>query len=469
MGVGNIDLTELDLPSFLDTADQNPLAIVLDVVPVDSTTIKMKNGAESARMVLIADSNEQHAAWVRALQWLQGGCVEDMHLVRHDKRMYPGGIPPRPLNDFETAKLKANIGLLDMPFSSIRTMLHMLQHKHAMGVTQAFSREYNLWVTFQLEIYTFQTKASDMAQRMSGIEHAIEACDGCNFGKALQTMCMIRTGRVNSLPYRKQVETFNFESEFVALRIIQTVVGAWAALKAREKFGNNGTTHRHPHHPFWNKHPNIYREAVLACRDQRLRTLGLLLKLVRRQKPMISTADFMMKEVERQGPAVPKESTRSSLLSKVKKQGAALGLGGSQFSFEVEAGATFEVEGEAGAAIQLDAPPMPAPRPGVKNPAQDDESRVDAALDMLAQLDEAMPPDEVYRSADEENQEVVENPVAGGLRLGDGVEVSEVGYALISKGCNQIHDGLGASLNLLDRQLVVLALSADGTVVLESG
>ena len=51
---------------------------------------------------------------------------------------------------------------------------------------------------------------------------------------------------------------------------------------------------------------------------------------------------------------------------------------------------------------------------------------MDAALDMLAQLDEAMPPDEVYRSADEENQGVVENPVAGGLRLGDGVEVSEV-------------------------------------------
>ena len=431
IGVGNIDLTELDLPGFLNTAAQNPLAIVLDVVPVDCTTVKKKNGDESARLVLIADSREQHAAWVRALKWLEGGCVEDMHLVRHDRRMYPGGIPPRPLNDFETAKLKANVGLLDMPFSSVRTMLHMLQHKQAMGVTQAFSREYALWVTFQLEIYTFQTQASDMAQRMSGIEHAIEACDGCNFGKVLQSMCMIRTGRVNSLPYRQQVETFNYESEFVALRIIQTVVGAWVALKAREKFGNNGTTHRHPHHPFWQHHPNIYKEAVLACRDQRLRTLGLLLKLVRRQQPMISTADFLMKEAERQGPAVPTQSSRASialgaglgagggLLSKVKKQGVESAEG--CFS-------TFEVEGGFGDPMELDSPPMPAPRPVVQSAPQDDEgeSRADAALSLLASFDQT----KGDQAADEENQEgttdqdvddqeEVENPVAGGFRLGD--------------------------------------------------
>ena len=122
--------------------------------------------------------------------------------------MYPGGIPPAPLNTFEWSKIKANVGLLDMPFSSVRSLIHLLQHKHALGVTQAFSREYNLWVTFQFEMYTYQTKATDLAQRLSGIEQAIEACDGCNFGKALQTMCLIHTERTHSLSYRKQCEAF---------------------------------------------------------------------------------------------------------------------------------------------------------------------------------------------------------------------------------------------------------------------
>ena len=313
----------IDISALLDMAAANPLAIVLDVERVDAPSVKPpKAGEATSRLVLIADSEEQHAAWVRALKWLEDGCRENIHAVRKDPRMYPGGIPPRPLTEFEWSMLKANIGLLDLPFCSIRTLLHMLQHHHVLGVTEAFDREFSLWVTFQLELYTFQTADTDFAQRMSGIEHAIEACDGCNFAKALHTMCLIKTGRLNSLTFRKQVEAFHKESEFVAVRIIQAVVGAWVALKRFERGSRDGNR-VFPSHPFWQQHPNIYQRAVLACRDQRLRTLGLLLKLVRRQKPMIETADSMMKDAASSG----QRERQSGVVSKAKQKAAmALGL-----------------------------------------------------------------------------------------------------------------------------------------------
>lgn len=319
----------IDTSHFLDTAAMNPLAIVLDVERVDAPSVKApKDGEATSRLVLIAESQEQQAAWLRALKWLEAGCVEDARVVRKDPRMYAGGIPPRPLTEFEWAKLKANVGLLDMPFCSIRTLLHMLQHRHVLGVTKAFDRDFMLWVTFQLELYTFQTAATDFAQRMSGIERAIEACDGCNFTKALQTMCLIKAGRLNSLTFRKQYEAFQSESEYVAVRIIQAVVGAWVVLQRFERGSSDGSKRKYPRHPFWQHHPNIYRRAVLACRDQRLRTLGLLLKLVRRQKPMMEAANDIMKELESNGtPSSPKLTTLRGLASKAKHKGAsALGL-----------------------------------------------------------------------------------------------------------------------------------------------
>lgn len=147
-----------------------------------------------------------------------------------------------------------------------------------------------------MKLYTYQTHASDVAQRLSGIEHTIEACDGLNFGKALRQLCLVMGGRLNCLSYRKQVEEYEQEQEYVALRIIQTVTSAWVALRARKKFPKT-----HPHHPFWRKHDSIYESAVLACRDQRLRTLNLLLKLVRRQKPAIDLIQFLDKEKKRSG------------------------------------------------------------------------------------------------------------------------------------------------------------------------
>ena len=318
---------EIDIAAILDMAAANPLAIVLDVEPVDALSVKPpKSGEATSRLVLIADSEEQHAAWVRALKWLEDGCRENVHAVRKDPRMYPGGIPPRPLKEFEWAILKANVGLLDLPFCSIRSLLHMLQHHRVLGVTEAFDREFSLWVTFQFELYTFQTVDTDFAQRMSGIEHAIEACDGCNFAKALHTMCLIKTGRLNSLNFRKQMEAFQKESEYIAVRIIQAVVGAWVALKLVERRSTNGNR-LFPSHPFWQQHPNIYQRAVLACRDQRLRTLSLLLKLVRRQKPMIETADGMMKDAASSG----QRKRPSAVISNVKQR-ATMALGLSVYS-----------------------------------------------------------------------------------------------------------------------------------------
>jgi|EP01046_Picozoa_sp_COSAG06_P010801 hypothetical protein len=47
--------------------------------------------------------------------------------------------------------------------------------------------------------------ASDRAQRLSGIETAIQAIDGLNFMKTLTQLCLVNYGKVNSLSYREQV------------------------------------------------------------------------------------------------------------------------------------------------------------------------------------------------------------------------------------------------------------------------
>jgi hypothetical protein len=162
--------------------------------------------------------------------------------------------------------MSANVGLLDLPLSSTRPFLQLLQEKGKLGVTQAFNRDYVLYTTFQMELHAYQTTASDRAQRLSGIEGAIQAIDGLNFMKTLTQLCLINYGKINSLSYRGQVENYELESEFVAMRLIQAAVGAWVALRAQEKWGST-----HPVHPLWRRKTEAYRIGVIAMRDQRLR------------------------------------------------------------------------------------------------------------------------------------------------------------------------------------------------------
>ena len=157
--------------------------------------------------------------------------------------------------------------MLDLPFSKLSKLIHILQDKRTLGITQAYSREFLLYTTFCCEMYAYQTAASDLQQRLSGIEHAIEACDGLNFGKTLETLCLVQYGKINSLNYREQVECYEKESEFVALRLLQAACGAFVCLKLVEKG-------KGPRHWFWKKHPEVYKIAVLRARDQRIRTLG---------------------------------------------------------------------------------------------------------------------------------------------------------------------------------------------------
>ena len=92
------------------------------------------------RMKLVADSQEEKAAWIVALKWLEKNCEGPP--PRKDPRMYPGGIPARPLTSFEWSKMNANVGLLDLPLSSTRSFLQLLQEQGKLGVTQAFNRDF---------------------------------------------------------------------------------------------------------------------------------------------------------------------------------------------------------------------------------------------------------------------------------------------------------------------------------------
>jgi hypothetical protein len=242
---------------------------------------------KDVRLKLVAESAEAYGAWIVALKWLEGGCKG--RAPRDDPRMYPGGIPPKPLSTFEWTRIQTNFGMLDLPFTKLSRLIHLLQEKRTLGVTQAYSREYLLYATFCCEMYAYQTAASDLEQRLSGIEHAIEACDGLNFKQTMETLCLIGYGKINSLKYRDQVEFYERESEFVALRLIQAACSAFVCLKLESKG-------KGPKHWFWKKHPGIYRIAVVRARDQRIRTLACLMKLVRRQRPVAKLVEYLQKE-----------------------------------------------------------------------------------------------------------------------------------------------------------------------------
>eukprot|EP01047_Picozoa_sp_COSAG01_P142094 COSAG01_NODE_73257_length_249_cov_14.046667_1_plen_63_part_10 len=49
----------------------------------------------------------------------------------------------------------------------------------------------------------------------------LEACDGVNFDKMLRQLALINYGKLNSLPYREQMQAFEYESEVVALLVIK--------------------------------------------------------------------------------------------------------------------------------------------------------------------------------------------------------------------------------------------------------
>ena len=67
--------------------------------------------------------------------------------------MYPGGIPPKPLDQREWAKIRSQVGLLDLPYSSLRKMLRLLQNRGILDVNDAFSRNFVVNASFQMELH----------------------------------------------------------------------------------------------------------------------------------------------------------------------------------------------------------------------------------------------------------------------------------------------------------------------------
>ena len=183
------------------------------------------------RLKLIADTPEQKAGWLLVLHWLADG-LSSVQELRRDPRMLAGGVAPRHLTDLELTLIRSSIGLLDLPFSSLRSLLVLLQRKSVLGVTNAYGREYLLYMSFQAEIYCYQSSGSDRKQRLSGIESTLQACDGINFDSFLTQLCIVNYGKLNSLSYREQMAQFKREREFVALSTIQAGVAFWVARRS---------------------------------------------------------------------------------------------------------------------------------------------------------------------------------------------------------------------------------------------
>jgi hypothetical protein len=170
----------------------NPFAIEIEVERIDKLKRSTEVGADSTMtLVLVADSKEQWEGWLVVLHWLASGCKKKVTEIRNDSRMVDHNVAPKRLTSFEWSLLKSDMSLLDMPFGSVRDFLLDMQDKHALAVTRAYDRDYCLYITFQLELYCYNTISSDHAQLMSGAESAIQECDGINLKKALNHLCLV--------------------------------------------------------------------------------------------------------------------------------------------------------------------------------------------------------------------------------------------------------------------------------------
>ena len=239
--------------------------------------------------------------------------------------MYPGGIPPKPLDQREWAKIKSQVGLLDLPYSSLRKLLRLLQNRGILDVNDAFSRNFVLYASLQMELHAYRlrpihiasharahthvlqraltgrsryrTSLSDEIQRNSGIERTLQAVDGLNFTKVLEQLCLISCGKAKSLPYAELSKSYSLDSEFIAVQTILAGVGAWAALRAHDKWGDpEQVASPHPNNPIWRRHPAAYRAGVLAMRNQRLRVLGDLRRAVAKDQPQVDLDAFLARE-----------------------------------------------------------------------------------------------------------------------------------------------------------------------------
>ena len=225
--------------------------------------------------------------------------MTDLNILNGLDRMYPGGIPPKPLDQHEWAKIRSQVGLLDLPYSSLRKMLRLLQNRGILDVNDAFSRDFVLYASFQMELHAFRTSASDEMQRSSGIERAIQAVDGLNFTKVLEQLCLISCGKAGSLPYAKLSESCKLDAEFIAVQTILAGVGAWVALRAHDKWGDpEQVEFPHPTHPIWRRNPSAYRAGVKAMRNQRLRVLGDLRRAVAKDRPQVDLEAFQERQEE---------------------------------------------------------------------------------------------------------------------------------------------------------------------------
>jgi hypothetical protein len=274
------------------------------VTPQSVTHKVVSNNA----FTVVADSEEQRDSWIVLLQWLAAGCkgpppYNDEHLRDHN-------IVPRRITTLQWYQLQSNVTLLDMPFEYLRSLFLKMQRKGILRMVDGHNREYLIYATFQIELYAYRTEESRLAAKAANTKKFLNGCHGVNMSLCLHRLVMLNYGKVQSLTYRESMEENAFEMEYVALRIIQAAVSEWMARWVHKKKPG-----QQPHGRFsdwWRKHSSVYLIAIRAARDTRLRTLKLLLKLVRRMKPDVPQLVDYYTGLEGEGLAIPFEQAQTS-------------------------------------------------------------------------------------------------------------------------------------------------------------
>lgn len=179
------------------------------------------------------NSIERKDAWCMLAMWMKK-TVADPHARKNN---FPPShlrtLPSPDLRPSDAKKCVANPALIDLPFKKAREFIYNLARFKIMGLdVLCDSRDQMLYSLFQLETYAWKKPKADKFFHQSAGQHetgvTIGAYKGLDFKLTMEVLSMVRHGKRNSLPYKELIEESETELGIVALRMIQTAIGAWA-------------------------------------------------------------------------------------------------------------------------------------------------------------------------------------------------------------------------------------------------
>eukprot|EP01050_Picozoa_sp_SAG11_P008076 SAG11_NODE_694_length_7695_cov_2.772775_5_plen_536_part_00 len=181
------------------------------------------------------NSIERKDAWCQLLHW----CKSTSHDVGVAHNLPPAHLRKLPspmLRPPDAHRVIKNPAMIDVPFKRARELIFNLARFKLLDMHRLVNSKDNmLYTLFQLEAYAWKKPKDDefyhtqAKHQDNGV--AVGTYKGLDFKLTLERLSMVRHGKSKSMTYSDLINESQTERGMVALRVLQTMIGAWAFLR----------------------------------------------------------------------------------------------------------------------------------------------------------------------------------------------------------------------------------------------